>query len=421
MNRLMIIFILCAFAQGVIVDPLSSRQQATFKQINFLPSEVRSGKIGVGDLALVFLDSGVSSHEDLSGRFNPLLTKNFEDLKGHGTAVTGIAAAITGNAAGIKGISRQADVIPMRVNKVNEDGILYTDKEEVFRAVISLHNLPYRLLVVNMSFALWEGSIAEKKRWEEILFSLKGKALFVVGAGNDPYQNTEDIYPCAASHLPNVICVGGVDSKDSFQSSGSSRGKEVSISAPWCGYTTTASPGGNTYGNACGTSISAPHVSGAATFIAEEILGEKPGEVITPSVLKQALLAGSRFSPALLGQTGIPGILDIQNSLALLRGSALPEVPEVYGFIGWQSGNHEFSRGDFGVIWGKNLENCQVFLNERPLEMIFVPSAQIVFRLPDNIFGFRQSSNVLSLVKSDGKRFLPSTAKVLLKDFTPNK
>ncbi len=419
MNRILvaIIFTFCAYAQGVLVDPLSSRQQATFRQINFLP-EVESRKIGVGEVAFVVFDSGATNHEDLVGRFNSLLTKDFQDLGKHATPVIGVAAAITGNAAGIKGIFQQADVVPIRVNKVNPEGTLYTDKEEVFHAIASLRDLPYRLLVVNMSIALNEIDPKGKERWDKALSSLSDKALFVVGAGNDPTMNTALIYPCASSHLSNVVCVGAVDERDGFDGSESSRGKYVTISAARCSYTTTADNG---YASVCGTSIATPQVAGAAVLFTEQTLGENPNAKVTPSSLKQVLVKGSRFSPNLLGKTGFPGILDIATSLLLLQ-TELEEVarPKPLGFINWYDGSQTLYRGSTVLLWGNDLRDSQVFLNDTPLEAEFATDAQIRFTLPKNIFTLRDRGNTLTLIKRDKKgRFLPETVETILENFSP--
>lgn len=402
-------------------DPKSTEQEKVFRQINFLPilQQIGKKKIPLGEVALVFLDSGVNCHEDLIERFDPLFIKDCIDIDGHGTAVVGAGSAKSHNHIGIIGISQQAPIISIRVNKGREGGLSFTDEIEALRAITSLHHLPYRRLIVNMSFAIWENKSDQKRFdvWGEVLESLKHKAFFVAGSGNNPNQNTKEIQPCASSHLENVVCVAGVDEKDSFFSTGSSRGEEVSISAPWCAFTTVEKNG---YSNKCGTSISTPLVANAATLILEEAIGE--GLDPSPKEIKKALVLGSRFSPSLLGGTLNPGILDIATSYNLLLLKEEVEKldrPETSGITDFENGPYMLGRGKNIIVWGYNLKDAHIFLNGTPIEATFASNAQIVFKMPTSIFVLRESGNILSLIKKDSKgRFLPDTAKTILKNFS---
>ena len=78
---------------------------------------------------LAIVDTGIDdTHEDLKGRvlmpgFNALDgSANTHDGYGHGTHVSGIAAAVTDNAIGIAGVAGQANVQLMPVKVLGDDG-----------------------------------------------------------------------------------------------------------------------------------------------------------------------------------------------------------------------------------------------------------------------------------------------------------
>ncbi|OHB01853.1 MAG: hypothetical protein A3A96_00220 [Candidatus Zambryskibacteria bacterium RIFCSPLOWO2_01_FULL_39_39] len=413
------------------LDPQSGNQQNEFKQIRFNPEEAGRSRVAEGKIGLVLLDSGVGPHQDVD-RFDSLV-KNTPDIQGHGTAVVGIAAATSMNPFGIKGISMQAPIISIVVTKFDANGEFYVDQVDALRAILSLHDLPYyELLVVNMSFVILE-NVEDREKWDvwaQVLDSLKDKALFVAGSGNDSRRyKTENLQPCASSHLSNVICVAGVDRNDSSFGAGSSWGMEVTTSAPWCWYTTLVKDfEGRPYGWRCGTSMATPGVAGALTLAIEERYGEFPNSILTPEILKKLLVRSSRFAPALIGKA-VPGILDVGQLLKesrLLIDVPLTEIPlckirERDGVLGSWSERASFARGDLASIYGENLEGCKVYLNGKPLEILYSSQGQLNFVFPAEILAFPpKNPSTLAVVREFDGRLRPETTKIILSGFSPS-
>jgi len=406
-----------AFSMQAVNDPEAGAQVPMFRQINSGgPSDVR---VGVNDIVIVTLDGKIAPHEDL-----PSYLSSFAPGQGevHGTAVAGVLGAITGNGRGIMGISN-VPIISFPVFWGVQSGeklIADTDEVEVFKALLKLHTLPQNLIIVNMSFSRYEDE-ADRKNWDiwgEVLGGLvrSGRFLLVAGAGNQSSPASRNQPGLTVSRLGGIT-VGGVDQNDALVPN-SAYGEVVGLSAPWDSLTTIPN---NRYAWVGGTSISSPIVAASAAEILKRAiaLGYKPN---TQNLLN-ALRLGARFAPKLAGRTAFPGILDVENSyqelLNILTGK-LTEVllPVVYGARENWTGSKEFQLGDYVSIFGENLKETRVFLNDRELPILFSSDIQVNVRLPESIFGGWQTTNTLSLVKIRGGVPLAYTGVVVKKSFT---
>lgn len=187
----------------------------------------------------------------------------------HGTHCAGIIGAVRNNGIGIDGV---ADNVSLMILRAVPDGDEH-DKD-IARAIRYAVNQGAR--VVSMSFGK---DFSPEKKWVDDAFRYAAKkgVLLVHAAGNDAknidtaFNFPNPVYEDGSGRANNVLTIGasGDSSQGSLTASFSNFGKtEVDLFAPGVNIYSTI-PGGNTYGNASGTSMACPVVSGVAALLFE--------------------------------------------------------------------------------------------------------------------------------------------------------
>jgi hypothetical protein len=226
------------------------------------------------------------------------------DWDGHGTLVTGPIAAEADNSIGIRGLEPTARIMVIKAWPMDRRALDYAiDK--------GAH-------VISASWGTYydfddDGNAPLPPSSYRDLIAKAGKRgiLFVNNVGND--GGTDERYPAGWS-LPNLISVGASDQSDNLAAF-SNRGDWVDLAAPGVGIPTTVWKGD--FLPATGTSMSAPHVAGAAAALRSR-LPEEP----TPRQLRTLILETVHRTPGLQGVTASGGRLDLR--AALRRGHGLP-------------------------------------------------------------------------------------------------
>ena len=174
------------------------------------------------------------------------------DSNGHGSHVAGTAAAVGNNGKGVIGVAYKAKIIPIK--------IFGSDEQLYYSRAIAGITLATELgaNVTNMSFM---GSWQSRAMSEALSDSWNNGVILVACAGNKAL--TKPWYPAG---YPDVIAVGATDSADR-RAWFSNYGPWVDIAAPgsaiWSTYWISAS----SYWTMDGTSMSTPHVAGAAALV----------------------------------------------------------------------------------------------------------------------------------------------------------
>lgn len=214
----------------------------------------------------------------------------------HGTHVAGIIGAVRNNNKGMDGV---ADNVKIMMIRAVPDG----DEHDKDIALAIRYAVDNGARVVNMSFGK---DFSPEKVWVDsaVKYAESKNVLLVHAAGNDGKNvDSADNFPNPnlrklAEKAKNWITVGasGDENAGGLTASFSNYGKnEVDVFAPGVRIYSTI-PGGNTYGNAQGTSMAAPVVTGTAAFLmsyfpalsAEQIKAaiEKSAQVPKDSVSK---------------------------------------------------------------------------------------------------------------------------------------
>lgn len=233
----------------------------------------------------------------------------------HGTHVSGIIGAVRGNGIGMDGV---ADNVRIMMIRAVPDG----DEHDKDIALAIRYAADNGAKVVNMSFGK---DFSPQKKWvdEAVKYAESKGVLLVHAAGNDAKNiDTADNFPNAImkdthKKASNWVTVGasGDPKAGGLTASFSNYGKQqVDVFAPGVKIYSSI-PGGNTYGNAQGTSMACPVVAGTAAFLLEYF------PYLTPQQLKYCLMKSTQAPE---GKVKKPGTEDMV---------ALNELSESGGII----------------------------------------------------------------------------------------
>lgn len=174
------------------------------------------------------------------------------DGQGHGTHVTGIAAARLSNGVGIAGVAGNVTVMPLKVFSDAGNGTWEAIELAVYYAVDNGAH------VINYSGGGYGGT---QGMAEAAQYAYDNGVTFVAACGNGSSENP--YYPAA---YDSVIAVMGTNRNDNRYSS-SNRGDYLDVGAPGVDILSTYIPGADQYATITGTSMASPHVAGAAAIL----------------------------------------------------------------------------------------------------------------------------------------------------------
>ena len=221
------------------------------------------------NVLIAVVDTGADlEHPDLVGKLRTDIDYDFvnddsvaADDHGHGTHVSGIAAAATDNGLGVSGMGWEANILPLKVLDENGDGWA-TDIVAAIR-----HAADNGADVINMSLGPPETAPCPSYLQEAVSYAYAKGVLLVAAAGNSGAH--VEIFPANCEHVLGVAATTSSDSRASY----SSYGDHVSVAAPgsriystgWTGDGGTDCTSG--YCHKSGTSMATPHVAGLAALV----------------------------------------------------------------------------------------------------------------------------------------------------------
>jgi subtilisin family serine protease len=288
------------------------------------PAVWNQGYVGQG-IVVASLDTGVDvTHPELAGRWRGGSNSWFDpygehpstptDISGHGTQTMGI---IVGGSAGGTAIGVAPDASWIAAKIFNDRGVATTTAiHQAFQWVLDPDNDPATAdapAIVNNS---WDDQTTScSAEFQPDLAALRAAGILpVFAAGNDGPTDGSVLNP---ANLAEALSVGGTDDSDVIEPSSSrgpsSCGQPVSpnVTAPDTAVRTTDLYGG--YVTATGTSLAAPHVSGALALL----LSARP--TLTAEQLQTALTVGTvDLGPVGPDPTYGEGRIDVLNSYTSL-------------------------------------------------------------------------------------------------------
>ncbi|MGC4762179.1 S8 family serine peptidase [Micromonospora sp. DT46] len=277
------------------------------------PEAHRNGWTGRG-IRVAVLDTGIdATHPDLAGRVAQ--TRNFTeesapgDVVGHGTHVASTIAG-SGAASGgrMQGVAPDATLLDGKVCET------YGCPESAILAGMQWAAVEQRAHVINLSLGGFDTPEVDPLEAAVNTLTAQTGALFVISAGN-----SGRFAPVSSpSTADAALSVGAVDRDDSladFSSRGPRTGDDAlkpDITAPGVGIVAARSrdgvigdPAGTGYVAMSGTSMAAPHVSGAAALMAQMRPGSKAGEI------KALLMSSAKPNPELTAYEQGAGRVDL--------------------------------------------------------------------------------------------------------------
>jgi subtilase family protein/fervidolysin-like protein len=181
---------------------------------------------------------------------------NPTDDHGHGTHVAGTIGASGNNGVGVTGVNWQVRLMPLKVLSAAGSGTTADAVSAVLYAADKGAD------VMNNS---WGGDTYSQALADAIAVADDHNSLFVAAAGNSSNDNdASPDYPSSYAN-PNVIAVAATEHRDALAWFSSYGRRSVDLGAPGLNIYSTW-PGGS-YQFETGTSMAAPHVTGAAALV----------------------------------------------------------------------------------------------------------------------------------------------------------
>ena len=314
---------------------------------------------GSSSVVIGIIDEGVDiNHADLTQNIwtNPspgaipgftgdLHGYNFVDNNGtipaedHATHVAGTTGARGNNNLGVVGVNWQVGIMSLRAlaptgGSLSDIIDAYNYARQMRQLFISSSGTQgANVRVLNNSYG---GSGFSQAAFDAISALNQAGILFVGSAGNTDDGNTNnDLTPHYPSdyQVPNVIGVLMTQQTDLADAGSHIGPNSVLMGAP--GRTILSTLPGNTYGNFSGTSMSTPHVSGAAALLC----AQNPN--LSVQQLKSLIIYNGDVVPDLVNKTITGRRLNVANSLAALaENDAVPPGTVMNLHINTQTGRN---------------------------------------------------------------------------------
>lgn len=220
----------------------------------------------------------------------------------HGTHVAGTVAAVANNNAGVFGVCPTAKLITAKFLGTNGGTTAGAVKAINYLTQLKLAK-KINLVATNNS---WGGGGYSQALSDAIQAAGNANILFIAAAGNSGLNiDSTPSYP-ASYKLPNVISVGAIDQNGRRAGFSNYGVKDVHIAAPGVNIVSTVptSTGGAGFAYMSGTSMAAPHVSGAAALYASL------NPCATSAQIREALLRLAVQDPQLTGSVQLNRRLD---------------------------------------------------------------------------------------------------------------
>lgn len=228
----------------------------------------------------------------------------------HGTHVAGTIGASGNNTTGVTGINWRVSLVPLKFLAADGSGF-------VSDAIIALdYATRMGFFATNNS---WGGGERSRLMEDAIARANEAGSLFIAAAGN--FSNDNDKYPIYPANFvsPNLISVAAAHIDGTLAYFSNFGARTVTVAAP--GVNILSTTPANTYNNLSGTSMAAPHVTGALALLKARYPGE------SGPAIKSRLLNSVASSAPVKGRVLTGGIINVAAALDTRPDTTPPPPP----------------------------------------------------------------------------------------------
>ncbi len=239
------------------------------------------------------------------------------DDNAHGTHVSGTIGGVGNNVAGVAGVNWTASIMASKFLDATGTGTL-ANAVNAIEFTIQAKAIFGRSANVRVLNNSWAGGGYSQALLDEIKKAGANGLLFVAAAGNNAWSNDQSAtYPAdyTSYGATNIIAVAATDNNDRLAWFSNYGPTLVQLGAPGVNILSTTPNNGYQY--LSGTSMAAPHVSGAAALLLSKC-------TLSTGALKSTLLKNVDVVAGLTGLVQTNGRLNVNKAI---RACATPAAP----------------------------------------------------------------------------------------------